>query len=50
MSETRASQNAFDSDTRPKPSKSDLEISLDTKTNLEYYNTIIDSKTLYSCL
>ncbi len=33
--ETRSSQNAFDSEMRQRPSKSDLE----TKTNLEYYNT-----------
>ncbi len=37
--ETRPSQNAFDSETRPRPSKSDLEIDLETKTSLGYYNT-----------
>ncbi len=37
--ETRPSQNAFDSETRLRPSKSGLETGLETETNLEYYNT-----------
>ncbi len=35
--ETRLSQNAVDSETRP--SKSGLKTGLKTETNLEYYNT-----------
>ncbi len=43
MSETktRPSQNAFDSKTRPRPSKSGHETGLETKTDLEYYNTTV---------
>ena len=37
--ETRPSKNAVDSETRPRPSKSGLETGLETKTDLEYYNT-----------
>ncbi len=45
MSETktRPSQNAFDSKMRPRPSESDLETDLQTKSDLEYYNTKWDS-------
>ncbi len=39
MFKTRPSQNVFDSETRPRPSKSGLETGLETKTDLEYYNT-----------
>ncbi len=43
MSETktRLSQNAFNSETRSKSSKSGLKTSLETKTNLEFYNTMV---------
>ncbi len=36
--ETRPSQNVFDSETRPRPSKSGPGTGLKTKTSLEYYN------------
>ncbi len=41
--ETRPSQNAFYSKTRPRPSKSGLETDLETKTNLEHYNTTAET-------
>ncbi len=36
--ETRPSQNAFDSEMRPRPSKNVFETGLKTKNDLEYYN------------
>ncbi len=39
MSETKMSQNAFDSEMRSTPSKSGLETGLKAKTDSEYYYT-----------